>query len=461
MHLTLEELAPPTRGQEYVVRVHASQALAAGQVYTGLQLAMYYETDWLELVRIDPAPGSPLSMEIREQVDHAAGRLRYATALAEDATPTGAAIGLVDLVFELRQAPAPLCGRASLLGFTPIGPFRSLLAVDNGGVVTPVAVDLDNQDLDVLPPVLSGIPSNVGEIPVDIGRRFGAFVAAPAIAAEDLCGGVRAVDLEVRYPDGSVGSAWPAGGVFPTGQTTLRWTAIDDSGNEAVAERTVLIGDYQLVDADVVLSGVLSDTSNRTLRLTGSGDGEPWSVSVSATFPRSSGAAPSRAVLPGVRIPPRARQECISVKGIDHTLAVASAPVAGDGRYTMVAQLVQGDCDDNNTIDIYDFTVFASLRSTLADPIRGRDSCGNFNADTFVNNTDFGYISQAFFLSGDACLAGLGGAAAPAERVSVKELRRRGFGHLVGADLNHDGWVDLRDVQRMMQGGAVQATDAH
>ena len=461
VHLTLEELAPPTRGQEYVVRVHASQALAAEQVYTGLQLAMYYETDWLELVRIDPAPGSPLAMEIREQVDHAAGRIRYATALAEDATPTGAAIGLVDLVFALRQAPAPLCGRASLLGFTQLGPFRSLLAVDNAGVVTPVAVDLDNQDIDVLPPVLSGIPSNVGEIPVDIGRRFGALVAAPTIGADDLCGGVRAVDLEVRYPDGSVASTWPAGGVFPTGLTTLRWTAIDDSGNEAVAERTVLIGDYQLVDAEVVLSGVLSSLSNRNLCLIGSGDGEPWTVNVPVSFPKSVGANPSRVVLPGLRIPPRAQQECISVKGIDHTLAAATAPVVGDGRYTMGIQLVQGDCDNNNTVDIYDFTIFASLRSTAADPLRGRDSCANFNADTFVNNTDFGYISQAFFMSGDACVAGLGGAAAPAERVSVKELRRRGFGHLVGADLNRDGWVDLRDVQLMMQGGAVQATDAH
>ena len=461
VHLTLEELAPPTRGQPYVVRVRASQALAAGQVYTGLQLAMYYETDWLELVSIDPAPGSPLSMEIREQVDHDAGKIRYATALAEDAVATGAATGFVDLVFALRQAPAPLCGRASLLGFTQIGPFRSLLATNGAGVVAPVAVDLDNRELDVLPPVLSGIPSNVGEIPVDIGRRFGALVAAPSIGAEDLCGGVRAVDLEIRYPDGSISSSWPGDGVFPTGLTTLRWTAVDDSGNEAVAERTVIIGDYQLVDADVVLSGILSGPSVRNLCLVGSGDGEPWSLNVPVSFPKSVGANPSRVVLPGLRIPPRAAQECISVKGLDHSLAASATPVAGNGRYTMGLQLVQGDCDNNNAIDIYDFTIFASLRSTAADPFRHPDSCANFNADNRVNNLDFGYISQTFFMTGDACTAGVDGAATPVARVSVKELRRRGLGHLAGADINRDGWVDIRDMQLMMQGGADQATDAH
>jgi hypothetical protein len=46
--------------------------------------------------------------------------------------------------------------------------------------------------------------------------------------------------------------------------------------------------------------------------------------------------------------------------------------------------------------------------------------------------------------------------------VSVKELRRQGLGHLAAADLNRDGWVDLRDMQLYMQGfdpDAPQAED--
>jgi hypothetical protein len=41
--------------------------------------------------------------------------------------------------------------------------------------------------------------------------------------------------------------------------------------------------------------------------------------------------------------------------------------------------------------------------------------------------------------------------------VSVKELKRSGNGHLAVADLNRDGWVDLRDIQMYMQGGGAGA----
>jgi hypothetical protein len=45
--------------------------------------------------------------------------------------------------------------------------------------------------------------------------------------------------------------------------------------------------------------------------------------------------------------------------------------------------------------------------------------------------------------------------------VSVRELRRRGLGHLAAADINNDGWVDLTDIELYMAGGSpVQAHDA-
>jgi hypothetical protein len=36
----------------------------------------------------------------------------------------------------------------------------------------------------------------------------------------------------------------------------------------------------------------------------------------------------------------------------------------------------------------------------------------------------------------------------------VKELRRTGLGELAAADLNHDGWFDMRDMQIAVQGNA-------
>ena len=40
----------------------------------------------------------------------------------------------------------------------------------------------------------------------------------------------------------------------------------------------------------------------------------------------------------------------------------------------------------------------------------------------------------------------------------MKDLRRAGYGHLAVADLNRDGWVDLRDMQMYMQGAGMQGT---
>ncbi|MFZ9916366.1 MAG: hypothetical protein ACO3IB_13685, partial [Phycisphaerales bacterium] len=47
---------------------------------------------------------------------------------------------------------------------------------------------------------------------------------------------------------------------------------------------------------------------------------------------------------------------------------------------------------------------------------------------------------------------------APRSRVSVKELRRMGLGHLASADLNRDGWLDTNDVAYYMQFGAPMPT---
>ena len=42
--------------------------------------------------------------------------------------------------------------------------------------------------------------------------------------------------------------------------------------------------------------------------------------------------------------------------------------------------------------------------------------------------------------------------------MSVKELRRRGLGHLAESDMNRDGWIDLRDMQLYLQGAGPAAS---
>ena len=40
----------------------------------------------------------------------------------------------------------------------------------------------------------------------------------------------------------------------------------------------------------------------------------------------------------------------------------------------------------------------------------------------------------------------------PVTRISIEELERRGLGDLIVADLNHDGWLDVRDMEAFMSG---------
>jgi len=43
----------------------------------------------------------------------------------------------------------------------------------------------------------------------------------------------------------------------------------------------------------------------------------------------------------------------------------------------------------------------------------------------------------------------------PVWRISLDELRARGWGELAAGDWNHDGWLDIRDVKFLMQGGLL------
>mgnify|MGYP003903448349 CR=1 FL=1 len=76
-----------------------------------------------------------------------------------------------------------------------------------------------------------------------------------------------------------------------------------------------------------------------------------------------------------------------------------------------------------------------------------------------VNNADFAFIGTNFFRTGETC-GNLADGRQPVARVSVKDLRRQGLGHLAAADMNGDGWVDTRDIQLFMHGAGIAPSDA-
>jgi hypothetical protein len=155
-----------------------------------------------------------------------------------------------------------------------------------------------------------------------------------------------------------------------------------------------------------------------------------------------------------VQVPVSSSYGCFSLKDAAHSLTDTSA-VGYGARYSASFVLTQGDSNDDDTVDILDYGFWLVDRSTAANPTRASDARSNFDGNTMVNNGDFSVIAANFFKVGESCTPGAQGPS-PRDRVTLKELRRAGLGHLAVADLNGDGWVDTNDIQLYMQGGAQQ-----
>jgi hypothetical protein len=420
-------------GGTLTVRVSSSSSLFR---LIGAQLAIHFDTSRLELVSVTPVAGSPFALEIAEQIDNTAGTLRYAMGIDENVNQTGtnAASALCDLVFNVR-ANAPLCGSASLATFNAVGAFSTRVARDTGTTQPAVTSAMPAINLDSVPPVFAGVPTNI-TVPCDAGSTYGGTATLPnTVTAVDACDGAVAVTPP----------SWPAGGIFPIGSTTITWTTVDAAGNIATAQSTVIVEPHQLLNASVNFVGAMVGNSTRSLRITTGSSTQVLPISLTG----------NAGTLTGVQVPVVASYTCVSVKDPAHSLTDTAAPTISGTRYAAAISLIQGDSNDDDIIDITDFAIFVASRGAG----KAVDAISNFNGDTVINTVDFTFIGVNFFRPGEACGAFDGPIAR--DRISVRELRRTGMGELIQADLNRDGWVDMRDIQLFMQNGgnALQGLD--
>ena len=412
-------------GGTFTARVASSSSLEA---IAGLQLAMRFDATHLRLDAVHPVAGGPFSVELAEQIDNTAGTLRYAIGIDEGGAGLTAAADLCDLEFTVLPSGS-LCGSSVLVTFGNVGPFTTRLTKMTGGAQVPLVSNLPPINLDSVAPVISGVPASMS-VACDAGSTYGASIAAPTVLATDDC-------------DGSVpvsGPTWPVGGMFPIGTTTLTWTATDSAGNIASQSRTVTVASHQLLDASIAFQGALGGTSTRTVRIKAGASTQLLTVNL----------AGSSGTLTGVQVPVAAGYACIEAKDTVHSLTRTAAPSIVGTRYAASFALVQGDSNNDDMVDIVDFGSFIADRGAG----KAKDARSNYNADTVVNNADFTFITLSFFTVGDSCAGALQGAQ-PRDRITIKELRRTGLGHLAAADLNRDGWVDMRDIQLFMQGGGA------
>ena len=432
----------------------------------GAQFSLLFDQTRLRLdgVSSDIANG-PFPLELVERIDNDLGTLRYAAGIDYTGNPAGGMTAASDVAV-LTFTVLPIASECDVEGLMAIVPIveetnTCLTTVTPAGLVVrePLVNPFAAIDLDSTAPVFSGIPANA-LVATDARSIFGGTVAAPTVEAEDGCDGALGFTFGIVFPGGASATAWPSNNLFPIGVSTMTWHTSDAAGNETTIVRTVEVANHQLLDARIQLDAPQAGASPRAIRIIAGASSQV----VEAVFPAWQGATPTVAVIRDIPVPVAADYGCISVKDtaatvegqarFSHSLTDTATPTVVDRRYLAQFSLLQGDSNDDDRVDIYDFSIFAAERSVPGNADRAPGGIANFNGDNRVNNADFAALSSNFFRIGQGCTGALGGNP-PVQRVSVKELRRRGLGNLAVADINRDGWVDMRDIQAFVAGSGT------
>lgn len=426
-------------GQPLDVTVRMAVQGLSGPSLIGAQFVVRFDPNLLEPVggaaAVQSMPG-PFSLNPGCVVDAVNGTACF---FVLDPTFEGVGNGVGDIArIRLRVKPgAEHCGYADMVRFGNAGGQVTGISVI-AEEPTLTLVGLPAVSLDKTAPELLGIPAAPISVPADAGR-LGAVIAKPQVVATDACDPDVPVVISTALASGSIAQVWPE--VFPIGTSTVTWSATDDTGHTRSLSQTITVANHQLLDARVNLLGILDPEGlgfEVPVRVKA---GASTQIAVLAVDPISRGG-----LLAGLQVPASASLPCVSAKDSRHSLTDSASPSIVGTRYFAEFNLVLGDSNDDDLVDVVDFTYLVFDRGPAA-----ADKRSNFNGDGFVNNADFSYIATNFFRSGESCGSLTTGM--PRSRVSVKELRRMGHGELEVADFNRDGFVDQRDMQGFLSGG--------
>jgi hypothetical protein len=419
-------------GGELSVGIDVS-ALTAGAV--GAQLRIGYDATRLAFAGADAGADMPVLVTA---VDDGSS-VRVSTAVAPGGN--GSSPVTSGNVARIRfRALVPFCGATDCVTMAA-GDAGNVLAT-GGAATVPFAGVVFTRASALDAPVFAGVPADV-TLPADAGTAAGAYVPQPTVTASNGCG-ARTVTLSIALPGGVTATAWPA--AFPVGTSTVTWNAAGAGGAAHTASAHVTVLDHQVASLHVRLVGTIVGPTagfDQELRV-----GFPSGQFTTATVHFS---ATGVGVPTDVEVPVAAGYPCISVKDPAHTLAAAGmAPVIG-AIYVPANDLIGGEANDDNMVDILDFGIFVGDRG--GGKLPGDRS--NWNRDGVVGSADFTFISLQFLSQGGSCVGSFTGGR-PRDRVSIKELRRLGLGDLAVADFNHDGWLDRADILLYAQGAETR-----
>ncbi len=399
------------------------------RVAVGAQASVAYDPTLVEFVGIEAGTEFPLLAYTTH--DALAAKITFAAGVAQfDGAAAIANGNIAKLTFRPR---AGACVDADAITLS-IGSLPTRVT-DVAGQPIPVT-EVNGVVLTALDaPQLLGVPTDL-QLAADAGTTLGAAVSLSVPRASDSCG--HALLVTAVRSDGL-----PLAAYFAIGTTTIAWSATDAAGTPVSATTSITVLDHQLatVDVDYAVGIAATRVFTHPIRLT-LNSGEV--VVTDVDFVGTNGAVKD------IAVPVRADYQCIAAKDATHTNSSARAlSVVGTKWVASAAfQLVGGDSNDDNSIDVLDFGTYLADRGAPRDAL----SRSNFNRDAVVNNGDFSFIAINFLQTGSSCSV-LGAPVARAS-ITVRELRRLGLGHLALADLDQNGVVDAADLAHYAQFGA-------
>lgn len=439
-------------GEFILVRVELG---TAEDPIIGAQFFLEYDASTLDFLSIQPGvavdENSPFALEFNETVLPGLGTIDYVVGTNFGSSTLGPATVAVLTFQALAECDAYVRYRPS----GPNGEPNRLTGI-GGNEVVPNLIDLSPVSINGSPPILTSCPSDI-ITPTDPGQ-FSAVVSWTLPSATDSCdaGQITAV------------CSPPSGSTFQLGTTGVTCSAMNSCGISDSSCTFSVTVDSPSLTVDVELSATVDPGPFQRCITFEAWDCDatpgPQHVTVDQTLTFTNGLASGVAVsLPG------GAWDCLTAQDKLHTLRSTAVDFSSPDGVTYTAScvgsraqgghwLVGGNLNGDEYIDILDFGVLFPQHLSLADPDTPCGTPGpdaNINGDNLIDLLDLViFVGNSLEMAEPGC-CGVGfaaGVSGPVMSISVRELWEMGLEHLIVADVNQDGVLDMQDVTALVQG---------